>query len=245
MKADPAAQRSLLDLAEVDAELDRVAYQRKNLPELAEVEQAERTLRERKDALVSAQTSGSDLETDVAKQEREVESVRAREDRDRKMLEAGSVSAKQLSELEHELETLQRRQNALEEDLLEVMERKEAVDLDIQRSAAEVDAAQEALDRARQKRDESVADLDATQARREADRAELTPQLPADLLAEYDRSRAHTGIGAALLRQRRCGACQLELDRSALSEIKSAPTDDVVNCDNCDAVLVRTAESGL
>lgn len=245
MKADPAAQRKLLDLAEVDAELDRVAYRRKNLPEIAEVDKAERTLRERKDALVAAQTSGSDLETEVAKQEREVESVRAREDRDRKMLESGSVSAKQLSELEHELETLQRRQNALEEDLLEVMERKEAIDLDIQRSAAEVDAAQETLERATRNRDESVADLDATQARREADRAAITPQLPADLLAEYDRSRAHKGIGAALLRYRRCGACQLELDRSTLSEIKSTSGDEVVNCDNCDAILVRTAESGL
>lgn len=245
MKAEPTAQRKLLDLAEVDAELDRVAYRRKNLPELAEVEQAERTLRERKDALVSAQTSGADLDTEVTKQEREVESVRAREDRDRKMLESGSVSPKQLSELEHELETLRRRQNALEEDLLEVMERKEAVDADIQRTAAEVDAAQETLDKATHNRDESIADLDATQARRKADRAELTPQLPAELLTEYDRIRARTGIGAALLRYRRCGACQLELDRSALSEIKSAAEDQVVNCENCDAILVRTAESGL
>lgn len=245
MKADPAVQRQLLDLAEVDAELSRVAHRRRNLPELAEVERAERTLRERKDTLVAAQTSGSDLEREVAKQEREVESVRAREDKDRKMLEAGSVSAKQLSELEHELETLQRRQSSLEDDLLEVMERKEAVDTDIQRSAADVDAAEQDLADAQRKRDEAVADLDTTQARREADRAELIPRFPEALLAEYERSREHRGIGAALLRARKCGSCQLELDRTALSEIKSAADDDVVNCDNCDAILVRTAESGL
>lgn len=245
MKADPAVQRQLLDLAEVDAELSRVAYRRANLPELTEVERAERTLRERKDTLVSAQTAGSDLEGEVARQEREVEAVRAREDKDRKLLESGSVSAKQLSELEHELETLRRRQSALEDDLLEVMERKEAADQDIQRSAADVDKAEQDLADARSKRDEAMADLDATQQRREADRAELTPQLPADLLDEYERLRAHRGIGAALLRSRKCGACRLELDNTALSEIKSAAADDVVYCENCDAILVRTPESGL
>lgn len=245
MKAESATQRKLLDLAEVDAELDRVAYQRRNLPELAEVTQAERALREQRDSLVAAQTSGSDLDTEVARQEREVESVRAREKRDSEMLESGSVSAKQLSELEHELETLRRRQQALEDDLLEVMERKEAVDLDIQRSSAAVEAAEQELGDAQRRRDEVLADLDATRARRDADRGELTQQLPADLLAEYDRIRGRKGTGAAMLRARRCGSCQLEVDRRTLAEIKSAAHDDVVHCENCEAILVRTAESGL
>lgn len=245
MKAESATQRKLLDLAGVDAELDRVAHRRRNLPELAEVQRADRTLQEQRDSLVASQTSGSDLDTEVAKQEREVESVRAREKRDSEMLESGSVSAKQLSELEHELETLRRRQQALEDDLLEVMERKEAVDLDIQRNAAAVDTAEQELGDAQRKRDEAVADLDATHGRRESDRGELTQQLPGELLAEYDRIRSRKGTGAAMLRARRCGSCQLEVDRSTLSEIKSAAADDVVYCENCDVILVRTAESGL
>ena len=35
MKADPAVQRRLLDLAEVDAELARVTHRRRTLPEIA------------------------------------------------------------------------------------------------------------------------------------------------------------------------------------------------------------------
>ena len=245
MKAESVAQRTLLDLAEVDGELARVAHRRANLPEHDEVQQAERALQEHRDTLVSAQTSGSDLAAEVAKQEREVESVRAREKRDAEMLEAGSVSAKQLSEIEHELTTLRRRKQALEDDLLEVMERKEAVDLDIQRDAAAVDGAEQTLSDAQRRRDEALADLDATRSRREADRTELTQRVPEELLTEYDRIRTRRGTGAAMLRARRCGSCQLEVDRSTLAAIKSAADDDVVYCENCEAILVRTAESGL
>ncbi len=57
MNADPAAQRRLLDLAEVDAELSRVAHRRRNLPELAEVEAAERERQSGRDAVVTAETT--------------------------------------------------------------------------------------------------------------------------------------------------------------------------------------------
>ncbi|WP_024877574.1 zinc ribbon domain-containing protein [Saccharomonospora piscinae] len=245
MKAEPAVQRQLLDLAKVDAELNRVAHRRRTLPELAEIENAEKLLRERRDALVAVQTSASDLEREVVKQEREVESVRARAERDRTLMQSGSVSAKQLTDLEHELTTLARRQSALEDDQLELMERKEAVDTDVQRTAAEVDRAERELADAATRRDEALADLDTTQARRDADRERLVPALPENLVALYERVLAHKGIGAALLRARRCGACQLELDRSTIAEIKAAPEDEVVQCDNCGAILVRTLESGL
>jgi predicted nucleic acid-binding Zn-ribbon protein len=108
-----------------------------------------------------------------------------------------------------------------------------------------VDKAEQELADAQRRRDEALADLDTTQARREADRENLVPKLPENLLALYERVRAHKGIGAALLKSRRCGACQLELDRSSIAEIKAAPDDEVVQCENCDAILVRTPESGL
>ncbi|ASR34369.1 hypothetical protein BAY61_04455 [Prauserella marina] len=245
MKADPAVQRQLLDLAKVDAELSRVAHRRRTLPELAEIAEVEKTLRERRDALIAVQTSSSDLDREVTRQEREVDSVRARAERDRTLMQSGSVSAKQLTDLEHELESLNRRQTALEDDLLELMERKEALDLDTQRTAAEVDKAEQDLAGASKRRDDVLADLDTTQARREADREGLLPRFPEDLLKLYERVRQQKSIGAALLRARRCGACQLELDRSALADIKNAQADEVVRCDNCGAILVRTLESGL
>lgn len=245
MNVDPAVQRQLLELADVDAELARIEHRRKKLPELDEIATAEKDLRTHRDALVAIQTSASDLDREVTRQEREIESVRAREDKDRSLMESGSVSAKQLTDLEHELETLKRRQSALEDDLIELMERREAVGVDEQRTGAQVDAAENALADAQRRRDEALADLDTQQARKDEERAALVAPLPADLLARYEKVRAARGRGAGLLRKRSCGTCQLELDRTALAEIKNTAPDAVVTCDNCGAILVRTAESGL
>ena len=69
--------------------------------------------------------------------------------------------------------------------------------------------------------------------------------LPADLLVLYDKRREQQGTGAAALLQRRCQACRLELDRTALAELRAAPPDEVVYCEECGVILVRTPESGL
>ena len=245
MKVDPAVQRRLLDLAEVDAELTRIEHRRRTLPETAEITEGEQTLRVKKDALVAVETTLGDLNRDAKRQEDEIDSVRTREDRDRKLLKDRNVASKQLIDLEHELETLARRQSALEDDLLELMERREAVELDVARSGAELDEAEKHLAELRERRDATLAELDGTEARRAADRAKLAGEFPADLLALYDRVREQKGTGAALLRARRCGACRLELDRTAISHIRTAAADEVVRCDECGAILIRTGESGL
>lgn len=245
MKADPAVQRQLLELAKVDAELSRTAHRRRTLPELAEIDAGEKTERDKRDALVSVQTAVSDLDREIARQEKEIESVRAREDRDRKLLESGSVNSKQMTDIEHELQTLGRRQSALEDDLLELMEQREALELDAQRTSAEVDKAEQEVAAAIVRRDEIFKDLDTTRARRDEDRVKLLPRFPEPVLKLYQRTLEHKGIGAALLRARRCGACQLELDRNTINEIKATAEDTVVQCENCGAILVRTLESGL
>jgi uncharacterized protein len=245
VKADPVVQRRLLELADVDAELGRVEHRRATLPELAEVAEAEQTVRAKRDAKVAGETALGDLDREVKRQEKEVDAVRAREDRDRGLLAGGTVSAKQLTDLEHELATLERRQSALEDDLLELMERREAVELDGRHAAVELAKAEEALADANRRRDTALADLDTTQARRDADRAGLVGEFPEALLGLYERVRKNKGIGAALLRARRCGACRIELDRSAIARIAGTAADEVVTCDECGAIMVRTPESGL
>ncbi|MFD4670729.1 zinc ribbon domain-containing protein [Lentzea sp. NPDC058450] len=245
MKADPAVQRRLLDLAGVDAELARVTHRRRTLPEIAEIAEAEQLSRVKQDALVAVETTLGDLDRDVKRQETEIDQVRAREERDRKLMQSGSVGAKQLTDLEHELATLQRRQGVLEDDLLELMERREAVEADVSFARVELDKAGETLSAATSRRDEALADLEAVETRRTADRAVMAKGFPDDLLKAYDRQREQRGIGAALIQSRRCGACRIELDRSAVAKVKEAAADEVVRCEECGAILVRTTESGL
>ncbi|MGH3774079.1 MAG: zinc ribbon domain-containing protein [Pseudonocardiaceae bacterium] len=246
MNADPAAQRRLLDLAAVDAELTRAAHRRRSLPELAEVELADKDLRSARDSLVAAQTAVSDLDRDIRKLEAEIDQVRAREDRDRGLLDSGSISSgKQLEDLEHELATLKRRQTVLEDDLLEVMERREATAADLERGrAALAGIEQRSLDATR-RRDEALTELESTEERGQHERRTHLGELPADLVTLYERIRARHGTGAALLREHRCGACRLELDRTAIGHLREAAPDAVLRCEECGVVLVRTSESGL
>jgi uncharacterized protein len=244
VKADPAAQRRLLDLAGADGDLDRITHRRRTLPELTEIGEVEASVRTCRDAVVAADTVVGDLDRDAAKLESEIDAVRAREDRDRGLLRSG-VGARQVSDLEHELETLQRRQSALEDDLLEVMEQREAAGVNADKAREALEAAQARLVDATGRRDQTLADLDVAEQRRAADRAGIVAGIPADLLAFYERIRAQKGTGAALLRSRRCGSCRLELDRSAIGALRDAAADEVLRCEECGVILVRTAESGL
>jgi uncharacterized protein len=246
VNADPAAQRLLLDLAAVDAELTRAAHRRRSLPELAEVEQAEGALLSARDSLVAAETVASDLDRDIRKLETEIDQVRAREGRDRSLLDSGSISSgKQLEDLQHELATLKRRQTVLEDDLLDVMERREATVADVEQGRAALAGIEQRCRDATRRRDEALAELGSTEEHAQHERRTLMAELPVDLVALYERIRARSGTGAALLREHRCGACRLELDRTAIGRLREAAPDEVLRCEECGVVLVRTSESGL
>jgi uncharacterized protein len=76
-------------------------------------------------------------------------------------------------------------------------------------------------------------------------RAEDIDARLAELVALYERLREQKGVGAALLRSRQCNGCNMSIDASELSRIRSAPADEVIRCEECQRILVRTDESGL
>lgn len=245
MKAESVVQRRLLDLANVDAELNRIAHRRKTLPEALEVDQLESDRIASRDSAVTIEINLEDLARDIRKLEGEIEAVQLREKRNSDRMQAGGIPSKQLSELEHEVASLLRRRGNLEEELLEVMEQREAVVADHEHAGAKVDAIDEKLIDARRHRDDAVADLNTAEERCKTQRAALVGELPEDLLSLYEKERSRTGIGAALLQARRCGACRIEVDRAEMERINLAPADEVIRCEQCGAVLVRTKESGL
>src|SRR4051794_18729986 len=155
MKAEVVQQRSLLELAELDAEVSRIEHRAKNLPAQQQVEAAQSAHREANDRLAAVQIALEDLDAQVAKFESEIDSVRQREDRDRSLLAAGTIDARQLTELQHELETLQRRQSNLEDSLLEVMERREELQNQQTGELAQIDELQNKLTDARQACDDA------------------------------------------------------------------------------------------
>jgi uncharacterized protein len=244
MKAEVVQQRSLLELAELDAELSRIEHRTKNLPEQQEVEMAQSAHREANDRLAAVQIALEDLDGQVAKFESEIDAVRQREDRDRSLLSAGTVDAKQLTELQHELETLLRRQASLEDSLLEVMERREELQAQQASGLAEIDELQSKLSEAQRACDGAHAEIDQLRHQSLSRRDELIASLDADLVALYERQRARGGAGAGPLLGRRCGACRIEIDQGERARIAAAAEDEVLRCPECGAILLRVKGSG-
>ena len=246
VKADPAVQRRLLDLAGVDGELARLAHRRRTLPEhaaLAAAETAVRTAQGRAGrGRDPRRRPGPRHPAARTRRRRRPGPHGARPEDPRRRRRGCQAGQRPAARARHPGPPAGRARG---------------------RAAGGHGAARGGRDgrraraagarrgragparRSRERRDTALLDIDTAEAGRRREREEVVATLPADLLAEYDRRRARSGTGAALLRERRCGACRLELDRTALAALRAAPADEVVHCEECGTVLVRTAESGL
>jgi len=247
MKADPATQLRLLDLQALDSGLDRLAARRRDLPELAVIAERGKVVESLRADIVRVETEISDLARAQRKLDDEIDLVRTRADRDRGRLDAGQVSnARELENLQSELASLARRQGVLEDEALEKMEAAEQLDSRLAKLVAERDRVQVELDASAARRDEAFTEIDAQSAQTRGQRDTLAPQLPVPLVTLYERIRSTSnGVGAAKLIRRRCEGCHLELSGGDLRALASSPADEVLRCEECRRILVRTAESGL
>jgi uncharacterized protein len=246
VKAPPETQLRLLELADLDAELNRIEHRRRGLPEVAEVEKIEARDTELRDAIAAAQASERDLAREQSKAEGDVDQVRTRAARDRQRLEAGQVSSpRELESLQSEIASLARRQSELEEVALEVMERREVAQATYDALVEERDQLGARRETATAKRDEVLAELAEQSGKASDQRATVATDIPGDLLTLYDKLRAQHGVGAAALRRGRCEGCHLSLNTVDVNRIRAAAQDEVLRCEECRRILVRTPESGL
>jgi predicted nucleic acid-binding Zn-ribbon protein len=96
---------------------------------------------------------------------------------------------------------------------------------------------------------QAAAQLEAAEAELAAEEGELLPRRTAqaeavgpDLLATYDRLRAHLGgVAVAPLDGVRCSGCHLTLPATELDALRHAPADALVRHDECGRILVRPA----
>jgi predicted nucleic acid-binding Zn-ribbon protein len=246
VKADPQAQRRLLDLQALDTTLNQLAHKRRTLPQIAQLDQLARDIVAAQDARVSAQVTVDDLDRDIARLEKDVEQVRQRKSKDQDRLVNGHAPARELEALQHEIASLDRRKSELEDSELELMEKRESAQAALDQVSARETAVRAERDTVEKQRDGLLADIAKDEEFKAAGRKPLVADLPADLVALYDRIRESSGgIGAALLRAGRCEGCRLELSGSDKAAIRAAAPDDVVRCEECRRILVRTNESGL
>lgn len=243
MNADPADQRRLLDLADLDVRIRRAETARANPPQAARVQEllAQRTVQSQELSRLAGLRD--DLRAELTRIEADVAVVDARAERDAQRLST-SANAKEAQGFENELASLARRKSDLEDAELSVMERLETVEGEVAAQEALIAATNDEGARLSAAAKSAVADAtrDLEAARR--DRSAIAAAVPADLLSMYDRLAAR-GTAAGLLRRGTCEACRMVLSGTDMQTVRQSAPETVVTCPECGAILVRTEESGL
>ncbi|MCU4671943.1 zinc ribbon domain-containing protein [Microbacterium fluvii] len=240
MNASPDDQRRLLDVAALDARIRTADHARKNPPQAARVQELLARRQELSQELSTRLGARDDLRADLARLESDVAVVEARSARDSERL-ASSSNVKEAQGLESELASLARRRSDLEDSELEIMEHLETADAAVAEQEgliAETNAEGAELSAAAKR---VVAEANATWEAATRDRAAVAGEVPADLLALYDRLAVRSA-GAGLLRGSTCEGCHMVLSGTDLATLRQTAPDAVATCPECGCILVRAGE---
>lgn len=245
VKATPAEQELVLRLQSVDLRLRQLNHKLSTLPQaapLAEVAERDAALRR---ARADAVGACEDTKAELGRIESDVSIVEARIARDTER-QQNTSSVKDVTGLESELVALTTRLANLEDQELIVMERVEDAENAIAALDRESEDVADERTRLEAERDAAAGELGSQLTAAQRDRGYVASDLPDALLARYEGALVRGGgIGAALLRQRTCGGCTITLTGSDLAAVSAAAPDEVLECPECDRILVRTDESGL
>lgn len=240
LMATPEQQRALLDVQVHDTAILQLAHKRKNLPEIALVRELEIEVGQNELLLTAARTQVADLTLEQNKAEADVEQVVAREERDKTRMESGSLGAKDLENLQHELGALARRRAELEDIELEVMQRLEDAKALVSSHESSLSAATARLAEEQNSLATKSAELDQQIAYHTEERLVPATSAGKDLMDLYNKVReSQGGFGVAALVGDTCQGCNVSINSSDLAKIRALDPQTVVRCEDCRLILVR------
>lgn len=244
LTASPESQRLLLDVQALDTTLQQLSHRERALPERAVVDELTAEAEVMREFVVQRRGELEDARIELGRVESDVALVEARISRDDGRLQQSS-SVKDIQGLEHELASLKARLGDLEEIELSVMEKVETLESELESATTALDEQQAKVADAIAARDAALAVIADERSSAQQQRDAVVAQVPADLIALYEKQRERYGTGASHLRARVSSASGVELTGSDLATVRSAAPDAVLLCPDSNAILVRTDESGL
>ena len=234
------ALKRLLDLQRVDTAIDRLRQRKANLPEQRTLDDLTAELDAVKAEHASKKTELDGIALEQGRLEGEVSMIEDKIKHESERLYGGDIAnPKELANIQAELDGLRRRKSHLEDQDLEVMERREAVEAELSSLTEKLDALTARTTEAGAARDTAAVEIETDLSNNEAERAAIVPEIPGELREMYDDLRSKKdGVGVAALVGGVCRGCGVSLSPVALDEIKRAPDDEIVRCENCRRLLV-------
>jgi predicted nucleic acid-binding Zn-ribbon protein len=84
-----------------------------------------------------------------------------------------------------------------------------------------------------------LADLGAQAEKIQAERKNILSAIDQELAAVYERKYSR-GVAVGRLTGRDCGACRLSITATSFEELMALPQEELAECPNCQAFLVRS-----
>ena len=226
----------LLDLQAIDTEIDRFLHARQSLPELKEFEVAHGRLASLRQIAGEQEAALAETVSQLKKAEGELDLTEKKRDTEEMRMFAGGLSAKDLENLQREVEMLGRQIDTAEEAIigqLDVRDEQEAAFTTTSQELAGVESDASRLEAAIS---EQWKEIDSEVEVRQQRRGDFVPLIPPDLLELYEQLRPNKeGVGATRLVEGVCGGCHLTLSPAEQHEVLK---EDPPRCLQCRRILV-------
>jgi predicted nucleic acid-binding Zn-ribbon protein len=239
MKATVESQRLLLDLKSIDQSISKLDYQKKNHPQLIKITELTTRVPSIEASIVENDSQITETKKEVSKAEIDVENISKRLQKDKERLSSSQTSAKDLTQIQHEIGTLDSKQKELEEVQIEFLEKLEDLEhkkRGLQQILNQIKSEISELNTSIKADFEKVNKEIATFA---TERQTVLGKIENELIELYEKIRFEHGIGAEIFSHGTCKSCQIQISPSEINNISSTDLEEIVRCENCRCILVR------
>ncbi|HEY3142893.1 MAG TPA: C4-type zinc ribbon domain-containing protein [Acidimicrobiales bacterium] len=232
----------LLAVQELDTHLDQLAHRLRMLPARATLATLEDKIAGLDRQLVDVDGRHNLLDREQRRLEDEIASLRARAGQADKQLYSGATNnPRELQALQDDIASIQRRISSLEDEELDVMEALEPVDAERVGLVGQRDVLDDQAKTLRAEVAEAEAEIEAEVATVRSNRDAIASDVDDGLWSEYDSLRSRLGgIAIARLVGSTCQGCHLQLSAVEVDRIRRLSPDDLVHCEECGRLLVRS-----
>ncbi len=232
---------ALLAVQELDTRLDQLDHRLANLPERSLLVEADAVLVANQSQIDAQEATVAELAREQRRIEDQLTALEAKAIDIDRQLYGGTVSnARELQDLQAELESVRRHISSVEDDDLAALERLEPAQAQLVTLGEQRAAIQEHRDNAETTLTAASAEIEAELDDVRSRRAAATDGIPAELLGEYERLRGMLeGVAIARLSRNRCDGCHLTLSSVEVDRIRHLDPDELVHCEECGRILVH------
>ncbi len=224
--------RQLYHLQEIDLQIETDEQALGRL--VSQLGESQRVIKAR-DELTSTQQHLEGLKKQQHSTEWEIDDLTTKVVAEEKKLYNGRITnPKELSNLQHEIDTEKAKRSKLEDKALEIMEQVELAEASLASKDSELKRLEAEWREQQQQLATNIEQLKATLSDLRHKRQQLSAQIDPQTVEFYQELRKKKGIAVARVEQGICRGCQISLPAT---ELQRARAGNVVQCSSCARIL--------